>query len=356
MGIGVASIVQPELIVGSVAMIGKMAADSAKKTASEIAVTASTHVVNELGKDITEDVAKDAKVEATSTKTVVTSNETKVDEEKGVVVNTETKATSQKMKVVATGLVKSPTESGDAVPEAANDAKDTKAVPQIEGSSKDQDKSDVEVPKHEPGANGHKEATSVIVTGSGDKVSVKISDDGTITIGTNSTSEEKEVTETPIEPKPVVPEGKGKEPKKISEAEDSSKDNKAPSEVKVSPPGPNKVTEEIAKAASSEIAPAKQAECPEVPSPSKENGETKANSGSEEHAQDTDEKTDAKTEEPKTEDPKTVKIVLKTKALPTESATEATQDLSSAPAPTPPSAEQTPPETPQSKPKLSNHQ
>jgi hypothetical protein len=35
--IGVASLVQPELIAGEVALIGKMAADSAKKTITTIA-------------------------------------------------------------------------------------------------------------------------------------------------------------------------------------------------------------------------------------------------------------------------------------------------------------------------------
>ena len=211
-GIGVASIVQPELIVGSVAMIGKMAADSAKKTASDIAVTASTHVVNEIGKDITEDIAKDAKVEATSTKTEVTQKETKVDEEKGTVVKTETKATSQKTKVVATGIAKPLTEASDAVPEASNEGKDTEAVipPQKEGDSTGQAKPETPVTEtpNKTSPEGETEGTSVIVTGSGDKkVSVKISDDGTITIGTDSTSEKKEVTETPMEERKRAREG-----------------------------------------------------------------------------------------------------------------------------------------------------
>jgi len=51
-----------------------------------ILLRASTDVVDELGKDIMEDIAKDTKVEATSTKAKVTQNEMKVNAEKGTVV------------------------------------------------------------------------------------------------------------------------------------------------------------------------------------------------------------------------------------------------------------------------------
>ncbi|KAG9244216.1 hypothetical protein BJ878DRAFT_80794 [Calycina marina] len=57
-GIGVASIVQPELIVGSVAMIGKMAADAAKETVNEIVVESSTEVIKRVSKDIADETAE----------------------------------------------------------------------------------------------------------------------------------------------------------------------------------------------------------------------------------------------------------------------------------------------------------
>jgi hypothetical protein len=318
-GIVVASIVQPELIVESVAIIGKMAADSAKKMASDIAVTAGTHVVNEIGKDITEDIAKDAKVEASSTKTEVTQNETKVDEEKGTVVNTESKATSQKTKVVATGIAKPVTEASDAVPEASENGKDTEAgnTTQKEGDSKNQAKSEspaAEAPKKEISPNGEKEGTSVIVTGGGDKkVSVKISDNGTITIGIDSTSERKEVTETPPE----------------KEGPPSNDAKELTPEVKISPPEAEKAAEktqdsltkeESKEATSSDNVPEEKENSPEAPAPSKENGEIKVVSELKEPTPETDKPAEAKTDETKS-----VKIVVKAMASPPEPAAEVSQ-------------------------------
>lgn len=331
MGVGVASLVQPELIVGSVAMIGKMAADSAKKTASDIAVTASTHVVNEIGKDITEDIANDAKVEATSTKTEVTQKETKVDEEKGVVVKTETKATSQKTQVVATGIVKPVTEaSSDVVPE---DGKDAEAVDSAQKEGEASESPVAEVAK-ESSSSGGKEGTSVIVTGVEDKkVSVKISDDGTITIGTDSSSEKKEVTETPIEVTPAAaPPEKGKEPGK---EEVPLQDNKTQTpEVKTPLPEPEKATvkkpvdDESKKVAAPDAVPEQQtANTSTAPSPSQETSESKAVPDTEEPNAEPAKPTESKTEGVEV---KAVKVVLKTQAqAPTEPAPEAPQ-------PTPP--------------------
>ncbi|KAG9235018.1 hypothetical protein BJ875DRAFT_284495 [Amylocarpus encephaloides] len=98
-GIGIASIVQPELIVGSVAMIGKMAADRAKRTANEIAVEAGNHVVKELSKDLNEELAGH-KVEATTTKSSTVKDETTVDEAAGTVTAKKTESTHKETKVV----------------------------------------------------------------------------------------------------------------------------------------------------------------------------------------------------------------------------------------------------------------
>jgi hypothetical protein len=296
-------------------------------------VTAGTHVVNEIGKDITEDIAKDAKVEASSTKTEVTQNETKVDEEKGTVVNTESKATSQKTKVVATGIAKPVTEASDAVPEASENGKDTEAgnTTQKEGDSKNQAKSEspaAEAPKKEISPNGEKEGTSVIVTGGGDKkVSVKISDNGTITIGIDSTSERKEVTETPIDAKTAVSAEKGKKPEKEGPPSNDAKE--LTPEVKISPPEAEKAAEktqdsltkeESKEATSSDNVPEEKENSPEAPAPSKENGEIKVVSELKEPTPETDKPAEAKTDETKS-----VKIVVKAKASPPEPAAEVSQ-------------------------------
>ena len=57
--IGAASLIQPELVAGEVAVIGKMASDSAKKTVTTIATDTSSKVV----KAISQDLADDAKEE-----------------------------------------------------------------------------------------------------------------------------------------------------------------------------------------------------------------------------------------------------------------------------------------------------
>ncbi|PVH77888.1 hypothetical protein DL98DRAFT_656454 [Cadophora sp. DSE1049] len=58
--IGAASLVQPELIAGEVAILGKMAADSAKKTVTQIASDEGEKIVKAISKDL----AEDAKAEA----------------------------------------------------------------------------------------------------------------------------------------------------------------------------------------------------------------------------------------------------------------------------------------------------
>ncbi|KAL2062894.1 hypothetical protein VTL71DRAFT_5966 [Oculimacula yallundae] len=58
--IGVASLVQPELIAGEIAILGKMAADSAKKTVTQIASEEGEKIVTAISKDL----ADDAKIEA----------------------------------------------------------------------------------------------------------------------------------------------------------------------------------------------------------------------------------------------------------------------------------------------------
>lgn len=165
---------QPELIVGSVAMIGKMAADRAKITANEIAVEASTHVVNELSKDLTEELAGH-KLEATTTKTDTVKEETSVDEATGTIVNKEIKSSTKETTVVIDGK--------DVTPEPAVSADSPKESLKIEEpvESSDPVKKDEEE-KQEDDAEG----PTVTVSSTTKTVSVKIDEDGTITIGTTA--------------------------------------------------------------------------------------------------------------------------------------------------------------------------
>ncbi|KAH8812680.1 hypothetical protein F5884DRAFT_878565 [Xylogone sp. PMI_703] len=66
-GIGVVSVVQPELIAGSVALVGKMAADSVTNTMNDIIVTSGTGVVKEVAKDVA-DENDNTKLKATESK------------------------------------------------------------------------------------------------------------------------------------------------------------------------------------------------------------------------------------------------------------------------------------------------
>lgn len=58
LGIGVASLVQPELIVGSVALVGKMAADATKETIDEIVVESGNSIVKGIAKEVTDETAE----------------------------------------------------------------------------------------------------------------------------------------------------------------------------------------------------------------------------------------------------------------------------------------------------------
>lgn len=70
--IGAASLVQPELVAGEVTLIGKMAADSAKKSITTIASDTGSKVVKGISKDIADDAkeeqAKDVAAKATKEK------------------------------------------------------------------------------------------------------------------------------------------------------------------------------------------------------------------------------------------------------------------------------------------------
>jgi hypothetical protein len=58
LGVGVASLVAPELIVGSVALVGKMAADATKETINNIVVESGDSVVKGIAKEVTKDTAE----------------------------------------------------------------------------------------------------------------------------------------------------------------------------------------------------------------------------------------------------------------------------------------------------------
>lgn len=56
--VGVASLIQPELIVGSVALVGKMAADATKETINEIVVESGNSVVKGIAQQVTDETAE----------------------------------------------------------------------------------------------------------------------------------------------------------------------------------------------------------------------------------------------------------------------------------------------------------
>lgn len=56
---GAASLVQPEVLPGAIAIVGKMAMDNAKKTATKIVTDEGKKVANAIGKDISDDAAKE---------------------------------------------------------------------------------------------------------------------------------------------------------------------------------------------------------------------------------------------------------------------------------------------------------
>jgi hypothetical protein len=203
--VGVASIVQPELIVGSVAMIGKMAAaDRAKTTANEIAMEASTHVVNELSKDLNGELADHAKLEATTTKTDTIKTEKNVDEAAGTIIKKEIKqsvkettiqiGTGEKVNAIkAEGDVEAP--EGVKAPEDV-DAKEKKGAAAEPVTSAAHKAPSTESFKQEAAGESEKtegegKHSSVVINSTTKTTSIKIDEDGTITIGTDAPRETK---------------------------------------------------------------------------------------------------------------------------------------------------------------------
>lgn len=153
-------------------MFGKMAADRAKITANEIAVEASTHIVNELSKDLTEELAGH-KLEATTTKTDTVKEEKSVDEATGTIVNKETTSSTKETTVVIDGKDVTPE------PVVSTDAP--------KGSSKTEESAESSDPvKGEAEGDDDNEGPTVTVSSTTKTVSVKIDEDGTITIGTSA--------------------------------------------------------------------------------------------------------------------------------------------------------------------------
>jgi hypothetical protein len=201
--IGVASVVQPELIVGSVAMIGKMAADRAKTTANEIAVEASTHVVNELSKDLNEELAEHGKLEATTTKTDTVKTEKNIDEAAGTITKKEAKQSVKETTIQVSGGTVSATSAEDGL----DTSKDTKAGEKVaEGEEEkastvdvvkddDSDTLSTDAVKKEVAAEPEKTTvgdgkhSSVVVKSTTKTTSIRIDEDGTITIGTDTPTE-----------------------------------------------------------------------------------------------------------------------------------------------------------------------
>lgn len=86
--VGAASMVQPELLPGAVALVGKMASDNVKKTVVGIATTEGKKVGAAIGKDISNDAAqaKAAKVGAVTPAATIAPSETPKDAPKTVQV------------------------------------------------------------------------------------------------------------------------------------------------------------------------------------------------------------------------------------------------------------------------------
>jgi hypothetical protein len=84
--VGAASMVQPELLPGAVALVGKMALDSVKKTVVGIATTEGKKVGAAIGKDISNDAAqaKAAKTGEGNLAAIITPSETPKDAPKTV--------------------------------------------------------------------------------------------------------------------------------------------------------------------------------------------------------------------------------------------------------------------------------
>jgi hypothetical protein len=189
-------------------MIGKMAADRAKNTANEIAMEASTHVVNELSKDLNEELAEHAKLEATTTKTDTIKTEKNVDEAAGTITKKEIKQ-SVKETVIQIGSGESTAASkigGEAgTPESTKPAEDVEegekkaAVVAAPKSNDDKTPSIEAIKKEAVVDSGKKEGegkhSSVVIKSTTKTTSIKIDVDGTITIGTD-TPKEMESTKT----------------------------------------------------------------------------------------------------------------------------------------------------------------
>lgn len=193
LAIGVASVVQPELIVGSVAMIGKMAADRAKTTANEIAVEASTHVVKELSKDLNEELAQHAKLEATTTTTDTIKTEKNVDEAAGTITKKEIKQ-SVKETTIQIGAGEVEVDLGTQKDSENVDNKEkSKTTSEVAGPDTENasivvlDKEDaVTEPSKDTEEGKH---SSVVIKSTTKTTSIKIDEDGTITIGTDTPNE-----------------------------------------------------------------------------------------------------------------------------------------------------------------------
>lgn len=121
--IGAASLVQPELVAGEVALIGKMAADSAKKTVTTIASDTGSKVVKAISKDI----ADDAKEEAAKDVAAKAAKDKVDGGEKGEAATPE-----------ASDSKAAPTESVKEVPNASTSSpSDPKTTPTSNSTSKD---------------------------------------------------------------------------------------------------------------------------------------------------------------------------------------------------------------------------
>ncbi|XMA09934.1 hypothetical protein WAI453_002725 [Rhynchosporium graminicola] len=221
--IGVASLVQPELMVGGIAIIGKMASDSAKKTVTEIASTEGEKVVKAISKNL----ADDAKIEAekdklqAEEKKKAEGGEVAIDEAPKITAVTDAKAASSE-KAIAVEVQKpavngAKADSGEKT--IAVEVQKSAAKPD-EGTAPEKDAAPVEL-KITIGSDGQIKAVSQSIAEEGKPVEKTAG--ATVAEKTVVVSPVTQGTDAPVQNSPLLT----KDETAVAEAKKSIPENKA---------------------------------------------------------------------------------------------------------------------------------
>ncbi|CZT43182.1 uncharacterized protein RSE6_03179 [Rhynchosporium secalis] len=221
--IGVASLVQPELMVGGIAIIGKMASDSAKKTVTEIASTEGEKVVKAISKNL----ADDAKIEAekdklqAEEKKKAEGGEVAIDEAPKITAVTDLKAASSEkaiaVEVQKPAVTDAKAHSGEKT--IAVEVQKSAAKPD-EGTAPEKDAAPVEL-KITIGSDGQIKAVSQSVAEEGKPVEKTAG--ATVAEKTVVVSPVTQGTDAPVQNSPLL----GKDEIAVAEAKKSIPENKA---------------------------------------------------------------------------------------------------------------------------------